>query len=90
MGRDFRCLGDQGRIDIHGSGVLLTEQRVHLPQDRKTADPANRFIRIRKMMADITLTDRAEQCIGDCVAENVRIGMPFQSAIMWNLDPAQN
>ena len=63
---------------------------VDLAQNFETADPANRFIRVRKMMADIAFTDRAEQRIGNCMAKNVSVGMSIQSAIMRNLDSAEN
>jgi hypothetical protein len=42
------------------------------------------------VMPDIAFTDRTEQGIGDGVAKNVCIRMPFQSAIVRDLDPAQN
>ena len=55
-----------------------------------TADSANRFIRIRKMMPDIAFADRAEQRIGNGMAEDVGIGMSLQSAVVRNLDAAEN
>src|SRR5436190_19000699 len=90
MGRDLRRFGNQGGVDVYGPSVLLTKQRVHFPQDFDTADSANGFIRVRKVVANVAFADGAEQSIGNGMAENIRVGMPLQSAIMRNLDAAQN
>ena len=42
------------------------------------------------MLADIAGADRAQQCIGDGVRQDVCVGMSFQSARVRNLDAAKD
>ena len=42
------------------------------------------------MMADIAFRDRAQERVRDCMAEYVRVGMPLESALVRNLDAAEN
>jgi hypothetical protein len=66
----------------------LGEQRRHPLQNLDAADPANRFVRVREMMADIAFADRAQERVRDRMADHVRIRMAFESAIIRNLDAA--
>ena len=42
------------------------------------------------MMADIAFADGAEQSIGDRVAKDVSVRMPIESAVMGDVDSAQD
>ena len=75
MRADLRRFRDQRRVDVDDPAFLRRQELADPPQNLQAADAANRFIRVRKMMADVALADRAEQRIGDGVGEHVRIGM---------------
>ena len=59
MRRDLRRFCDQGGVDITRSRIFLRQQFRHPAQNLETADSANRFVGVRKMMADVALADRA-------------------------------
>jgi len=42
------------------------------------------------MMSDVTLIDCPQQRVSNGMTKNICVGMPFQSAIMGNLDSTQN
>src|SRR4051812_25057128 len=66
------------------------EQRRDPLQNLDAADAADRFVGVRKMMADVVLAHGPEQCIGDRMADHVRVRMPVESAIVRDLDAAEN
>ena len=90
MRRDLRFFGDDCCVDVEDAGFLFRKQLAHPFQNFDAVDAANRFVRVWEMLADIAGADRAQQCIGDGVRQDVRVGMSFQSARVRNLDAAQD
>jgi hypothetical protein len=48
-----------------------------------------RLIRIREQLADIAECGRTQKRIGDCVQQHIRVTVPDQMEIVWDLDSAQ-
>jgi hypothetical protein len=90
VGRNFWGFRNQGRVHIKSMGVVLSEEGVHAPQDFETADTAQRFVRVGKVMADIAFSDRAQERIGDGVAKHIGVGMTVKTARVRDFDSAQD
>src|SRR5437588_4851109 len=88
--RDFRRFRDQRCVHIQRARVNLSLKRRYPLQNLDAADPANRFVVVWKMMTDVVFADRAQQRIRDRVADHVRVRMPVESALVRNLDTAQD
>ncbi len=59
MRADLRRFRDQGRVDIGDAAIFRRQNFPDPAQNLEAADAANRFVGIRKMMADVALADRA-------------------------------
>ena len=69
--------------------VLRHESR-DLAQDFQAADAADRFVGVRKMMADVALADRAEHGVGDGVSEHVGIAVAIEAVRMRDFHAAED
>ena len=59
-------------------------------QNFDAADPADRFVRVWKMLSNVAGAECAEDGVGDGVGKDVSIGMSFKSAVVRNFDTAEN
>ena len=89
-GRDLRGLGDDGGVDAVDLCAALAGEGGGFLEDLQAADAADRGIGVGEVMADVLLADGAEHGVGDGVAEDVGIGMTLESAIVRNLDAAED
>src|SRR4029453_16485486 len=88
--RNFRCFRQQSYVNVHDARILLRRDGRDMSQDFDAADPANRFVRVREMFSDVAGTERAKDGIGDGGGKNASIGVSFKSAVVRNLDAAEN
>ena len=72
---DTRFLGDQGGVDIQDARAGISENGGNTPQDFKARDSPEGGIGVWKIMPYVLESRRAEQGIGNRVAENICIGM---------------
>src|SRR4029077_13497181 len=85
--RGFR---DHCCIDIHDPRFFVGKNLTDPFQNLDATNSADGFIRVWKMLADVSGADRSEQRVGDRVRKNIRVGMSFESEQVRNFYPAQN
>jgi hypothetical protein len=88
--RNFRRFCQQSCVNVHDARILLRRNGCDMSQDFDAADPANRFVRVREMSSDVAGAERAKDGIGDGVGKNISIGVSLKSAVVRNLDAAEN
>ena len=88
--RDLWRFCDQRRVHVQRPRMNFAQQSCHSPQNLDAANPANRFVRVREMMADVSFADCTQQCVRNRVANHIGVRMAFQPAIVRNLDAAQD
>ncbi len=90
MWRNFRRFRNHRCINIYGARFFFREQHGNLLQDLDTADVANRFVRVWKMLTDVAGADRTEESVRNCVRQNVSIGVSFEPEQIGNFNPAED
>ena len=67
MRADLRLFSNERGIDVDDSKALSSQNRLNPAQNFLAIYPFYRLIRVRKMMADISIPGRTEQRIRDRV-----------------------
>ena len=80
MRTDLRCLRNNV-ASILTPELFSGHDLPDSPQNFQAADPADRFVGIRKMMTNVALADCAQQRVRDRVCQDIGIGMPFEPAV---------
>src|SRR5690348_2970802 len=89
MRGDFRPFADDGDIAMRDHAAQFADQRCRVVQKNMRRRPPPAFVRGRKMGADISPADRAQQCVGQRMQSRIGIGMTFQSELVRDTDTTQ-
>jgi len=86
----FRCLGDDGVVDVADFPALGVDQRNHMTQQHAAVGALELRVGVRKVFADITQRGRAEQGIAQGVQQDVTVGVSEQPEAVCNAHAAQS
>lgn len=83
-------LGHNGRVDVHDSIPLLSHQFNHAREKLQTRSSRPSRIAIGKVRADVAKRSSSQQSVANRVRQHVRIRVPEQAFLKWNLHAAEN
>lgn len=90
VGAHLRLLGDDRGIDILDQKGMLFQQFSYLFQQFYRRDAPVFFLRVRKMLPDISESCRPQQSVHDCMEQHIRVRMPEKPHLTGNLHAAYN
>src|SRR5207248_2074098 len=88
--KQFRTLREDVRIDVADLVAFLSNVIGRMPQEFEARNSFIPIIRIRKHFADVSESACSEQRVGDCVAQDVTIGMSDESLFVRDFNTAKN
>ena len=69
--------------------TCVGDQRHDATQELEPADPLERRVRVGEMLSDVAEGRRAQQGIGDRVADRIAVGMPGKAGLAVEPDAAE-
>lgn len=90
MARELRPLGDHGRVHVADPETLLCEEAHDPIENRGPGNPLPLRIAVGEEDADLAQRGRAEQGVGDGVAEDVAIGVSEQAECVRDVDRSED
>jgi hypothetical protein len=81
--------GEEGGVDIGGHPADFSYQPDTLAQEFLTVGISKALIVWWKVLANIAQRGRAEDGVGDSVEEDVGIGVPLESPLVWDFHPTE-
>jgi hypothetical protein len=90
MRGNLRGFGDDGGVEVADFVTALVENFSDPFEEGQTADAGEGGVGVGKMMADVSFADGSEEGIHDGVAEDVGVGVAFESSVGGDFDAPKN
>uniref|UniRef100_E6QHF0 Uncharacterized protein n=1 Tax=mine drainage metagenome TaxID=410659 RepID=E6QHF0_9ZZZZ len=90
MGRHFRRLGHDRRVDVHDPVARFGEETAYFPQDDPAVDVLELLVGVGKMPADVAQCRCADQRVANRMQQHVRIGVAHEPLPEGNLHAADD
>jgi hypothetical protein len=89
MGGNFGPFSDEGGIDIEDGGPFFVSELLDFFKEDETAAAFPLGIGVREIVTDISLAHRSQKGIGNCVNEDIGIGVAIEALFKGDFDPAE-
>lgn len=87
---DLGLFEHEGGVDIHDLEPVLREQVCDVLEQDHAGDSLEAGIAVGKVPPDIPERRGAQESVGDGMEEHIRVGMPFEAAIIRDLHAADD